>query len=60
MLSAVFELVADGQLNKQIADALGVAERTVKADRAQVMEKLGASNAAELGHIAARLRGVRR
>jgi FixJ family two-component response regulator len=53
----VFELVVTGRLNKQIADALGIAERTVKAQRAQVMAKLGAANAAELGKIAAQLRG---
>lgn len=47
--------VVDGQLNKQIAGALGIAERTVKAQRAQVMAKLGASTAAELGRIAAHL-----
>jgi FixJ family two-component response regulator len=51
----VFELVVAGRLNKQIADALGIAERTVKAQRAQVMAKLGAANAAELGRIAALL-----
>jgi FixJ family two-component response regulator len=53
----VFELVVAGRLNKQIADVLGIAERTVKAQRAQVMAKLGAANAAELGRIAAQLRG---
>jgi FixJ family two-component response regulator len=53
----VFELVVAGRLNKQIAGALGVAERTVKAQRAQVMAQLGAANAAELGRIAAQLRG---
>jgi FixJ family two-component response regulator len=52
----VFELVVAGKLNKQIADALGIAERTVKAQRAQAMSKLGAGNAAELGRIAAQLR----
>jgi FixJ family two-component response regulator len=51
----VFELVVAGQLNKQIAGALGIAERTVKAQRAQVMTKLGAATAAELGRIAAQL-----
>jgi FixJ family two-component response regulator len=51
----VFELVVAGQLNKQIAGALGIAERTVKAQRAQVMSKLGAATAAELGRIAAQL-----
>ena len=53
----VFDLVVAGKLNQQIAEALGIAERTVKAQRAQVMAKLGAANAAELGRIAAQLRG---
>ena len=51
----VLRLVVAGQLNKQIAGALGIAERTVKAQRAQVMAKLGAATAAELGRIAAQL-----
>jgi FixJ family two-component response regulator len=53
----VFDLVVAGKLNKQIAGVLGIAERTVKAQRAQVMAKLGVANAAELGMIAAHLRG---
>jgi FixJ family two-component response regulator len=52
---AVFEGVVAGRLNKQIADELGIAERTVKAQRSQVMAKLGATTAAELGKIAAHL-----
>ena len=52
----VFERVAAGKLNKQIAAELGLAERTVKAERAQVMVKLGAGSAAELGRLAERLR----
>ncbi|MDZ7592700.1 MAG: response regulator [Rubrivivax sp.] len=51
----VLELVVAGKLNKQIADTLGIAERTVKAQRSQVMAKLGATTAAELGKIAAQL-----
>jgi FixJ family two-component response regulator len=51
----VLRLVLAGQLNKQIAGELGIAERTVKAQRAQVMAKLGATTAAELGRIAAQL-----
>jgi RNA polymerase sigma factor (sigma-70 family) len=51
----VFELVVAGLLNKQIADKLGIGERTVKSQRAQVMAKLGAANAAELGKIATAL-----
>ncbi|NEX22380.1 response regulator transcription factor [Thiorhodococcus mannitoliphagus] len=52
---AVFDQVVAGQLNKQIADALGIAERTVKMQRAQMMTKLGVSSAAELGRLAERL-----
>src|SRR4051812_3324972 len=48
----VFELVVAGKLNKQIAADLGMAERTVKAHRAQVMEKMDADSLAELVHIA--------
>ena len=52
----VFERVVAGKLNKQIAGDLGIAERTVKAERAQVMVKLGVGSAAELGRLAERLR----
>jgi RNA polymerase sigma factor (sigma-70 family) len=51
----VFERVVSGRLNKEIADELGVSERTVKMQRAQVMAKLGAGSAAELGRLAERL-----
>lgn len=53
---AVFDRVVAGRLNKQIADELGIAERTVKLQRAQVMAKLGAGSAAELGRLAEQLR----
>ncbi len=52
---SVFEGIVAGRLNKQIADDLGIAERTVKAERAQVMAKLKAASAAELGRFAERL-----
>ena len=52
----VFDRIVAGRLNKQIADELGIAERTVKLQRAQVMAKLGAGSAAELGRLAERLR----
>jgi FixJ family two-component response regulator len=52
----VLDLIVAGRLNKQIADELGIAERTVKAERAQVMAKLGANSPAELGVMAERLR----
>jgi len=52
----VFDAVVSGRLNKQIAADLGAAERTVKAHRARVMEKMAASSLADLVHSAALLR----
>jgi FixJ family two-component response regulator len=54
----VFERIVIGRLNKQIADELGIAERTVKLQRAQLMEKLGVGSAAELGRFAERLKSL--
>ena len=51
----VFELVVRGRLNKQIAFDLGTTERTVKAHRLKVMEKLGVHSLAELVSAAERL-----
>ncbi|PDT44364.1 response regulator transcription factor [Sinorhizobium fredii] len=51
----VFGLIVRGKLNKQIAHALGTSERTVKAHRHNVMEKLGARSLAETVSIAERL-----
>ena len=48
----VFEGVVSGKMNKQIADELGTAERTVKAHRAHIMEKMQVTSLAELVHIA--------
>jgi FixJ family two-component response regulator len=45
---AVFSRVSDGRLNKQIAAELGISERTIKAHRAQVMEKMRVESVAEL------------
>ena len=44
----VLELVVAGKLNKQIAGDLGIVEQTVKAHRAQVMEKMRARSVVEL------------
>jgi FixJ family two-component response regulator len=44
----VMQLVATGLLNKQVAGELGMAEKTVKTHRAQVMRKLGITSVAEL------------
>ena len=44
----VMEMVVNGALNKQISPQLGAAERTVKAHRAHVMEKMEVSSLADL------------
>jgi FixJ family two-component response regulator len=51
----VFVLIARGKLNKQIAYELGTSERTIKAHRHAVMEKLKARSLAELVLIAEHL-----
>jgi DNA-binding NarL/FixJ family response regulator len=45
----VLELVADGQLNKQIADRLGIQERTVKAHMSEIFSRLGVRNRTQAG-----------
>ena len=52
----VFALVTTGGLNRQIAEELGISERTVKAHRKQVVKKMAAHSVAELVRIAERLR----
>jgi FixJ family two-component response regulator len=44
----VLALVVTGRLNKQIAGELGISEKTVKAHRARVMEKMRADSLAGL------------
>ena len=56
----VFELVVQGKINKQIAQQLGATERTIKAHRHRVMEKMGADSLAELVSTAERLDVLRR
>jgi FixJ family two-component response regulator len=51
----VFDLVVRGKINKQIAFALGPTERTIKAHRHMVMEKMDVRSLAELVLIAGRL-----
>jgi FixJ family two-component response regulator len=51
----VFEGVVTGKLNKQMAAELGVAERTIKAHRAQVMKKMRVDSVAGLVHLALQL-----
>ncbi len=52
----VFERVVAGRLNKQIAAELGISERTVKAHRARIMEKMEVGSVAELVHADGLLR----
>jgi FixJ family two-component response regulator len=44
--------VLQGLLNKQIADAIGIAERTVKHHRTSLTQKLGVQSGAELALLA--------
>jgi RNA polymerase sigma factor (sigma-70 family) len=53
--SEVFALVVRGKLNKQIAHDLGTSERTIKAHRHSIMQKLRIRSLAELVLLAERL-----
>lgn len=44
--------VAQGRLNKQIADELGVSTRTVETHRAHIIEKMGATSLSHLVRMA--------
>ena len=50
----VFELVIRGKTNKQVANVLGTTERTIKAHRHRVMEKMQVPSLAELVSLAER------
>ena len=51
----VLGLLAEGRLNKQIADALSIQERTVKAHVSAIFEKLGVRNRTQAGVLLRRL-----
>jgi FixJ family two-component response regulator len=51
----VFELVVRGMTNKQVAYTLGATERTIKAHRHRVMEKMQVRSLAELVSFAERI-----
>ncbi len=48
----VMQHVIAGMLNKQIAEALGAAEKTIKIHRGRVMEKMGVTSVADLVRLA--------
>ena len=50
----VLEHVVTGQLNKQIADDLGITQATVKMHRARVMAKMKVQSVAELARLVER------
>jgi RNA polymerase sigma factor (sigma-70 family) len=52
----VFSLLVTGMANKEIAYKLGTSERTVKAHRAQIMEKMNAGSLADLVRFAEKLK----
>lgn len=47
----VMDLILTGAMNKQIADQLGIAIRTVEAHREKVLGKMGVRNALELAAL---------
>ena len=51
----VFVHLVGGQLNKQVAADLGITERTIKAHRANILEKLEVTSMAELARLAVEL-----
>lgn len=51
----VFALIVAGLLNKQIAYRLGTTERTIKAHRSRIMEKMQAESLADLIRCAEKL-----
>jgi FixJ family two-component response regulator len=53
--SEVFALMVRGKLNKQMASELGASERTIKAPRQMVMQKLQVQSFAEVVSIAERI-----
>ncbi len=55
----VFELVIRGNTNKQAAHALGGTERTIKAHRHKVMEKMQVQTLVELVSLAERVGALR-
>ena len=53
----VFQLVAEGHTNKEVAELFGISQATVETHRARILDKLGVHNTAELVLYAVR-RGI--
>jgi two-component system response regulator FixJ len=51
----VFDLLVVGMSNKRVAHCLGTSERTIKAHRGRVMEKMKANSLADLSRFAEKL-----
>lgn len=51
----VLALILAGQLNKEMAVSLATSERTIKAHRAAIMEKMQVQTPAELGYLMQRV-----
>jgi FixJ family two-component response regulator len=56
----VFELVASGLTNKEVAGRLGISEVTTKMHRGQAMRKMNAASFADLVRMADRLKSARK
>ena len=50
----MLKLVAEGYVNKRIADVLTISEKTVERHRANILEKLGMRDRVELTRYAIR------
>jgi DNA-binding NarL/FixJ family response regulator len=53
----IFQLIAEGHSNKEVADVLSISPSTVETHRAHILQKLGVHNTAELVLYAVR-RGI--
>lgn len=51
---STLQLMADGRSNKEIANTLGISERTVKTHLGHLFEKLGVTSRTEAAKVAAR------